>query len=136
MLTPIAWFAFNGPDPIFLIDANTRVLVQNTVQIRSDPMGLETTEATDAKKIRHPVASCLHVTYCTNDQMGRVGLELLSSTTIPTNDLQNLHSDGAAKSGAVASEPALNGANSDVLAALVAVLTPEQRATLAKLLGG
>ena len=69
-------------------------------------------------------------------QLGRVGLELQSSTTIPTNDLQNLHSDGAAKSGAVASEPALNGANSDVLAALVAVLTPEQRATLAKLLGG
>ena len=68
--------------------------------------------------------------------MGEAGLELQSTTTIHTNDLRNLHSDAAAKSGAVASEPAPNGANPDVLAAFVAVLTPEQRAALAKLLRG
>jgi len=41
-----------------------------------------------------------------------------------------------AVSGAVESEPAPDGANPDVLAAFVAVLSPEQRAALAKLLAG
>ena len=45
------------------------------------------------------------------------------------------HASGA-KSGAVGDRPAENAANSDVLAAFVAVLSPEQRAALAKLLGG
>jgi len=72
----------------------------------------------------------------TTIRMGGEGLELQATTTIHNNDLRNLHSDGAAKSGAVGSEPAPNGANLDVLAAFVAVLSPEQRATLAKLLGG
>jgi hypothetical protein len=40
-----------------------------------------------------------------------------------------------AESGAVAAEPSPTPTNPDVLAAFLAVLTPEQRAALAKMLG-
>lgn len=46
------------------------------------------------------------------------------------------HTASAAKSGAVENLPVESSQNANVLAAFVAVLSPEQRAELAKLLGG
>lgn len=64
------------------------VLVQNAVQTRSDPMGLETTEATEYLENK---ASCRFlsssVAYCTNDQVGEGCLELLTTWELGSTPL-------------------------------------------------
>ena len=59
--------------------------------------------------------------------MAKVGLEPTDASTLPANDLQQSSQAGAAQSGAV---------SVDALFAMLAALSPEDRARLAALLTG
>jgi uncharacterized membrane protein len=60
-------------------------------------------------------------------QMGAEGIEPPDASALPTNDLQQSRQSGAAKSGAV---------SVDAIIAMLAALSPEDRARLAALLSG
>ena len=70
------------------------------------------------------------VAYFTNGQMGRVGVEPIDITAISNNNLGNAAIPDGAKSGAVPE----NSQNLEMLAALVNILTPEQKAAFMALL--
>jgi len=67
--------------------------------------------------------------------MGDEGLEPSDVSAIQDNGLRNPPYSGAAKSGAVGNEPPKSGsATLDMMAAFVAILSPEQRSALGRLL--
>ena len=65
-----------------------------------------------------------------------MGLEPCDKNPTDFSTTMGLNRTGGAESGAVVNRSAEITPNNDVLAAFAAVLTPEQRAALAKLLGG
>ena len=65
-----------------------------------------------------------------------MGIEPDSISTINSNELGDIDSAGAAKSGAVETNPTSSGATPDMLTVFVASLSAEQRAKLAAMLMG
>ena len=113
------------------------VVVQKAVQTAADANDPEKPNATGClgNQASRRVVFGL-VPHCSTVQIAKVGLEL--NEEIPTNPSTTTSQAhiGGAESGAVEKHPVERSANLDVLAAFIAVLTPEQRVALARLLRG